>query len=166
MEFGVTGSPSTAELRRDRPALARLRGPAARARHPPRVRWRTPRSAADAPDDRLLDATVDLVERIGADAYLHFVLDAPTVLTDDTRDLIEAAGRDIGRFEEPSGLDDHRVRGAREPAHRGHRARPVRLVVDTSQLQLFDVDTGAGDPHRRDPVGTGRTAHGRARGRP
>ena len=70
------------------------------------------------------------------------MLDAPTVLTDDTRDLIEAGGRDIGSFEAPERSRRHRVRRARQPAQPASERDTVRLVVDTSQLQFFDVDTG------------------------
>jgi multiple sugar transport system ATP-binding protein len=114
--------------------------------------------APDVPDDRLVDATVDLVERTGADAYLHFVLDAPTVLTDDTRDLIEAAGSEVGRFEEPTGLDVTECVARVSPHTAAAERQPVRLVVDTSQLQLFDVDTGLAIRTGETP--SGGTAHG------
>jgi len=96
----------------------------------------------DAPDDRVIDATVDLVERTGADAYLHFVLEAPSVLTEDTRDLIEASGSEVGRFEEPTGLGVTECVARVSPHTAASEREPVRLLVDTSQLQLFDAETG------------------------
>ncbi len=96
----------------------------------------------DAPDERVIDATADLVERTGADVYLHFVLDAPTVLTDDTRDLVAASGSDVDRFaESEAGTTECVARVSPDTTASENDA--VRLLVDTTRLQLFDVDTGS-----------------------
>lgn len=96
-----------------------------------------------APTGRRLRATVDLVERMGSEAYLHFTLGAPPVVTDDTRELAE----DIGLVG-PEELDRHVEREhaalvARVgPRTRAAKGQPVELVVDTSHLHVFDPDTG------------------------
>ncbi|HEV2810430.1 MAG TPA: sn-glycerol-3-phosphate ABC transporter ATP-binding protein UgpC [Acidimicrobiales bacterium] len=96
-----------------------------------------------APTGRRLRATVDLVERMGSEAYLHFSLGAPPVVTDDTRELAE----DIGLVG-PEELDRHVERAhaalvARVgPRTRAAKGEPVELVVDTSRLHVFDPDTG------------------------
>jgi multiple sugar transport system ATP-binding protein len=119
---------------------------------------------AEAPDDRVIDATADLVERTGADAYVHFALDAPTVLTDDTRDLIEAGGRDVGRFEAPSGLDVTECVARVSPHTTVSENDTIRLLVDTTQLQLFDADSGlairGGESGRADAHVTGGSGAG------
>ena len=96
-----------------------------------------------APTGRRLRATVDLVERMGSEAYLHFTLGAPPVVTDDTRELAE----DIGLVG-PEELDRH-VEGAHAalvarvgPRTCAAKGEPVELVVDTSRLHVFDPDTG------------------------
>ena len=43
----------------------------------------------EAPDDRSLEIDVDLVEQMGSEAYVHFTIDAPPVLTEDTKELAE-----------------------------------------------------------------------------
>jgi multiple sugar transport system ATP-binding protein len=96
----------------------------------------------DAPRDRVLEATADLVERTGADAYLHFALDAPTVLTDDTRDLIEAGGSDVDRLEAPRAREVTECVARVSPHTAASENGAVRLLVDTTQLQLFDLDSG------------------------
>ena len=96
-----------------------------------------------APTGRRLRASVDLVERMGSEAYLHFTLEAPPVVTDDTRELAE----DIGLVG-PEELDRHVERATAAlvarvgPRTRAAKGEPVELVVDTSRLHVFDPDTG------------------------
>ena len=106
--------------------------------------------AGDNPDDRRLRASVDLVEQMGSEAYVHFSLEAPPVVTDDTRELAS----DVG-------LDDHlERRGEKATTAMVARVSPrtgaakgdaIDLVVDTSRLHFFDLDTSLAvwdDPDR------------------
>ena len=87
----------------------------------------------EAPDDRSLEIDVDLVEQMGSEAYVHFTIDAPPVLTEDTKELAEdlAASGAPGRAEAESDVMVARVSPAPRPARAagpaggGHRPPPL-----------------------------------------
>jgi multiple sugar transport system ATP-binding protein len=97
----------------------------------------------DAPEGTLLRVDVDLRETLGREAYLHFAVDAPPVLTEDVREL--AADTDVAAVEALEREASARVTrfvalvSAKTPAREGDRAE---LAVDTSVLHFFDRDTG------------------------
>jgi multiple sugar transport system ATP-binding protein len=92
----------------------------------------------------VLEATVDLREDLGREAYLHFTLDAPPAVTEEARELgaatdaivAEALQREVA---EARSRLVARV-GARSKATEGSR---VGLVYDPSLLAFFDLGTGA-----------------------
>jgi multiple sugar transport system ATP-binding protein len=96
----------------------------------------------DAPADRRLRTRVDLREALGSEVLVHFGIDAPPVLTEDTREL----ARDAGAAE----LDEEAREGrstfvARLSPRTEARLRDqIELVVDTSRMHFFDPDTGQG----------------------
>jgi multiple sugar transport system ATP-binding protein len=98
------------------------------------------RSSADDGRRRTIDATVELREALGAEALVHFSMDARTVDTDDTREL--ARDREAGADEDvevvPASSFVARV-DPKAPVRVGER---IPLVVDTSALYLFDPDDG------------------------
>jgi multiple sugar transport system ATP-binding protein len=97
----------------------------------------------DAPPDTRLPVEVDLRETLGREAYLHFAIDAPPVLTEDVREL--AADTDVAAVEalerEASARATRFVAlvSAKTPAREGGS---VELAVDTSLLHFFDQETG------------------------
>jgi multiple sugar transport system ATP-binding protein len=97
----------------------------------------------DATPDTRLPVEVDLRETLGREAYLHFAIDAPPVLTEDVREL--AADTDVAAVEalerEASARATRFVAlvSAKTPAREGGR---VELAVDTSLLHFFDQETG------------------------
>jgi multiple sugar transport system ATP-binding protein len=97
----------------------------------------------DEPVDTRLSLDVDLCETLGREAYLHFTIDAPPVLTEDVREL--AADTDLAAVEalerEASARATRFVAlvSAKSEAREGGR---VELAVDTSLLHFFDRDTG------------------------
>jgi multiple sugar transport system ATP-binding protein len=99
--------------------------------------------AHDAPGDARLLVEVDLRETLGREAYLHFAIDAPPVLTEDVREL--AADTDQAAVEALEREASARVTrfvalvSAKAPATEGERAE---LAVDTSLLHFFDRETG------------------------
>jgi multiple sugar transport system ATP-binding protein len=101
--------------------------------------------ARDAPEDRRLSAVVDLRETVGSEAFVHFTLDVPPVVTEDTRELAEDTGVEmLPRLEE--GASDQTTTfvarmHARSRAREGER---VDLFVDTRELHFFDPGTGEG----------------------
>jgi multiple sugar transport system ATP-binding protein len=101
--------------------------------------------AREAPDDRRFAAVAELRETVGSEAYVHFTLDIPPVVTDDVRELAEDTGVEmVQKLEEgASGRTTPFVARmhARSPAREGER---VELFVDTRELHFFDPETGAG----------------------
>jgi multiple sugar transport system ATP-binding protein len=97
----------------------------------------------DATPDTRLPVEVDLRETLGREAYLHFAIDAPPVLTEDVREL--AADTDVAAVEalerEASARATRFVAlvSAKTPAREGGS---VELAVDTSLLHFFDQETG------------------------
>ncbi|TMK92706.1 MAG: sn-glycerol-3-phosphate ABC transporter ATP-binding protein UgpC [Actinobacteria bacterium] len=99
----------------------------------------------DAPRDRRIESTVDLREALGSDILLHFTVDAPIVLTDDTKELAV----DVGT-ESIESLERHAERGTStfvarvSPRSEARRKDRVQLAVDTSRVHFFDPETGFG----------------------
>ena len=88
---------------------------------------------------RRLRTTVDLREALGSDLLVHFRVDAPPVLTEDTKEL--ARDTDAPALEHTR--DDRSIFVARLNARsRVHEGDPVELYVDTRELHFFDRDTG------------------------
>jgi multiple sugar transport system ATP-binding protein len=90
----------------------------------------------DSPADRTVRVKTDVNELLGSESYVHFMLDAPPVITPDIEELLADSGTD------PESLGDKsqftgRV-SADVPVPDGSE---LDLVVDTSKLHFFDVDT-------------------------
>ena len=100
--------------------------------------------ASLAPDglrSRRMTARVDLLEALGSEVLAHFTVDAPPVVTDDTKELV----RDLGTTAQ---LEARAAEGTssfvarldpRTPARRGE---PLELAVDVERMHFFDLDGG------------------------
>jgi len=92
-------------------------------------------------NDRLdgsdIRVVVDIREAMGSEVYVHFGVDAPAVITDDTLDLAADA-------ELLTEVDAARASfvGRLNPRTSAQRGQPVTLQVDTRRLHFFDRDTG------------------------
>jgi multiple sugar transport system ATP-binding protein len=90
----------------------------------------------------VLTARVELREALGSEVLVHFTVDAPPVLTEDTRELARDAG--VGELE----TERHEGRSpfvARlSPRTEAQERQDIQLVVDTSRMHFFDPETGAG----------------------
>jgi multiple sugar transport system ATP-binding protein len=98
------------------------------------------RLVRDAPADTRLKATVSLVEALGAQIVVHFEIDAPKVVTEDT----ELLDKDAHTDEAPAHTE---VQGTRFVASFAPRSRvragdQVEVVVDTERIHFFDPETG------------------------
>ena len=99
----------------------------------------------EAPEDRRLRGKLMLREALGSEIVAHFEIEAPPVLTEDTKELAEDIGTGhhyeahqkrqsttsklVGRF------------NARTEAREGET---IEVAVDTRALHFFDVETGLG----------------------
>ncbi len=98
------------------------------------------RFAGLEPAGHIIPATIELREALGSEALVHFTIDAKTVVIDDTRELArdrEAAGDEDQVVDHPDSfvakID------AKAPVRLGETSP---LVVDTSELHLFDPSDG------------------------
>jgi multiple sugar transport system ATP-binding protein len=101
------------------------------------------RDDSQGPSEACLDVEVELRETLGREAYLHFEIDAPPIMSGDVRDLAASA--------DPAAVDDLEreatarvtrliaVVDAHARAREGERAS---LSVDTTALHFFDPQTG------------------------
>jgi multiple sugar transport system ATP-binding protein len=95
--------------------------------------------ATDAAPDQRLTAIPDVCEAVGPEMFVHFTLDAPPVVTDDTLDLAADTGDPaLEALDQPRSTFVARV-NRRTSAQEG---KPLELVVDTASLHFFDPDTG------------------------
>ena len=98
---------------------------------------------SDASSDRRLTVQVTLREALGSEILIHFPVDAPPVMTDDTRELF----RDTGALDD---LEGRAEAGAStfvarlDPRSGAAEREGLELYVDTARLHFFDPRTGAG----------------------
>ena len=94
-----------------------------------------------APDTRI-PVMVEVREAMGAEVYAHFTVDAPPVLTEDTRDL--AADRGLASEELEAHAENGQARfvARLNPRTSAVRGAPIQLEVDTRRLHFFDLETG------------------------
>jgi ABC-type sugar transport system ATPase subunit len=161
---GFIGSPpmnmALGRIERDGDDLVLLLGPA-KLRLPPAVLSERPALASyvgrnvaagirseDMEDARLvrgaeadsrLHAVVSLTEALGSSIVVHFDVDAPKVVTEDTK-LLE---KDVHTDEVPThGQNATRFVAAFAPRSRVRPGDDVEVVVDTVRMHFFDPATG------------------------
>jgi multiple sugar transport system ATP-binding protein len=85
-----------------------------------------------------LASTVELVESMGSEVLVHFDLDAPTVVTEDTKELAHDVGAPAAVQQHPKTTVVARF-GPRTRARIGER---IEAVVDAEHIHVFDPETG------------------------
>jgi multiple sugar transport system ATP-binding protein len=88
-----------------------------------------------------VDVAVDIREDMGAEVYLHFVVDAPPVTTKALRDAVGDEALAAAEAQAHHQGTPFIARVAREATAR--EGRQARLAVDTMRLHFFDLETGA-----------------------
>lgn len=91
----------------------------------------------NASDDQKITVKPQLVEQLGSEAYVHFEMDSPPVITPDIQELLEDQGAD----EESLGSVT-KFTARVNPDLAPDTGQETVLVVDTSKLHYFDKDTG------------------------
>jgi multiple sugar transport system ATP-binding protein len=103
-----------------------------------------------SPPESELVVEVELVEAMGSDVLVHFALDVPPVLTEDTNELAADAGVLDGA---PAGRSPMVAR--LDPRTAARERQQIRLGVDTARLHAFDPESGTSiwDGPARERVG-------------
>ena len=101
--------------------------------------------AGEAPEDRRLAATVDLRESLGSEVIVHFTVEAPIVLTEDTRELaVDVGAESLEDLEERARESKSTFVAALNPRTRAREGERLHLAVDTRRLHFFDLENGLG----------------------
>jgi multiple sugar transport system ATP-binding protein len=108
----------------------------------------------DAREDRRLSVTVDLREALGSQVLAHFTVEAPIVVTEDTKELAVDFGAEVVEMEERAQEARSEFVAELDPHTRVRAKERLDLVVDTGRLHFFDPQTGLG-VYDREPAGTG-----------
>ena len=77
----------------------------------------------DAPPDRRMKVLVKLREALGSEVLVHFAVDAPPVVTEDTRELVADAGAPVEELEARASAGGSTFVAQARPAHERDRAR-------------------------------------------
>jgi multiple sugar transport system ATP-binding protein len=100
---------------------------------------------AEAPEDRRLMARVDLREALGSEILVHFTVDAPVVLTEDTKELAVDVGTEaLANLEERAKEATSVFVAQLNPRTGAREGEKLELFVDTKRLHFFDPRTGLG----------------------
>jgi multiple sugar transport system ATP-binding protein len=92
-----------------------------------------------APEDRRMKIVVDLRGDMGSEVLVHFSLDAPRVLTEDTKELAADRGEAVEELEQ---LTDRAPWIARFDADTtAAEGDALEVLVDTRSMQFFDPET-------------------------
>ncbi|MDP8956379.1 MAG: sn-glycerol-3-phosphate ABC transporter ATP-binding protein UgpC [Actinomycetota bacterium] len=101
--------------------------------------------AGDAPEDRRITARVDLREALGSQVLVHFTVEAPLVLTEDTKELASDVGTEaLESLEDLAKKEESTFVAQLDPRTAIKEGEQVQLVVDTGRLHFFDPETGLG----------------------
>jgi multiple sugar transport system ATP-binding protein len=103
------------------------------------------------PADRRMKVEILLREALGAEVLVHFAIDAPPVLTEDTRELV---GEQTGPMAQASVAVQDLERAVEigtstfvarlDPRTRAAERQTLELAVDTARLHFFDPESGLG----------------------
>ena len=110
--------------------------------------------APGAPEDRRMRTTVELREDMGSEVLVHFAVDCPPVLTEDTKELAADRGLDVEEL--ARGEVRQTIFVARFDANSAANEKDqVEVLVDTRALYFFDPATGSSiweEAPAREPV--------------
>ena len=99
----------------------------------------------DAPADRRIRSAVVLREALGADVLAHFMIKAPTVLTEDVKELAHDVGAEaVEAVERGAAAGESEFMARLNPRTRATKGEEIEFVVDVNRMHFFDPDTGEG----------------------
>jgi multiple sugar transport system ATP-binding protein len=99
----------------------------------------------DSPAERRIEADVELTEAMGSEVFVHFGLDVPPVLTEDTKALAADAGDEVlERIELEASAARSSMVARVNPRTEAVEGGRIELYVDTRTAHFFDRETGDG----------------------
>ena len=98
----------------------------------------------DVPADRRVRVPIVLREALGSEVLVHFPIDAPPVLTEDTRELARDTGTAIEEFEGRVQAGTSTFVARLDPRTHAEERQSLELFIDTERLHFFDPQTGLG----------------------
>jgi multiple sugar transport system ATP-binding protein len=99
----------------------------------------------DVPSDRRINATVDLREALGSEVLIHFQVDAPVVVTEDTKELaVDVGAEAVQTLEQRAQEASSTFVAQLNPRTQVREGDKMELFLDTSRLHFFDPETGLG----------------------
>ena len=104
-----------------------------------------PALSGDVPPDQRLRGRLMLREALGSEIIAHFEIQAPPVLTDDTRELAEDIGT-AHHFEahERNQSETSKLVGRFNARTKVQEGETIEVAVDTRALHFFDIESGLG----------------------
>jgi multiple sugar transport system ATP-binding protein len=107
--------------------------------------------ADDTPPDRRMKVDIVLREALGSEVLVHFAVDAPPVLTEDTRELIGAqvgpmahTNVAVAELEKAAAVGTSTFVARLDPKTKAAERHSLDLGVDTSRLHFFEPESGLG----------------------
>jgi multiple sugar transport system ATP-binding protein len=99
----------------------------------------------EAPEDRRIGALVELREALGSQVAIHFTIDAPTVLTEDTKELAHDLGAEaLEDLTAQAEQSKSKFVAQLDPRTRVLEGDRIELVVETDRFHFFDPETSLG----------------------
>jgi multiple sugar transport system ATP-binding protein len=107
--------------------------------------------AQEIHQDRRMKVEIVLREALGSEVLVHFAVDAPPVLTEDTRELVGAQTGPMAQtnvvveeLEKAAAVGTSTFVARLDPRTTAAERQSLELAVDTARLHVFDPETGLG----------------------
>jgi multiple sugar transport system ATP-binding protein len=107
--------------------------------------------APQIPEDRRMKVDIVLREALGSEVLVHFAVDAPPVLTEDTRELVGAqtgpmahTNVAVEELEKAAAVGTSTFVARLDPRTTAAERQSLELAIDTARLHFFDPESGLG----------------------
>jgi multiple sugar transport system ATP-binding protein len=130
------------DVESSRPGLAAFRGRSVILGIRPETTEDASLVSSPDPDSRF-KVQVDLVEGMGSDVYLHYAVDAPPVITEDTKELAsDIDAKALADLKESASERKTSFITRAGPETRARAGDQIEISVDTRKLYFFDPASG------------------------
>ncbi len=87
---------------------------------------------------------MSLREALGSEVLVHFAVDVPPVVTEDTKELVADAGVPVEELEARASAGGSTFVARLDPRTKATELETLDIGVDTSRLHFFEPETGLG----------------------